>query len=574
MLKHVRSFIVKYPFWTLIILGIVTFLPTLFNDFVWDDLGYILDYPDLTNFVFTRFFGNNLYNNTGEYRPLMLVYFALCYAFFGKVAFFYHIIQIGLHILNATLLFRFARRWVHPLSALFLAAVFLVHPAQMESVGYISGAGNVLYFLCGIGVLLHAHEKWTWKEALGFYSLLFVGMLVKETGVVFLLVTCLYRALQPVLKPRIELPLAAIVIGLYLYLRFGVAEVGTAVRPMIPVMRLDLWERLALVPHVVFHNLKTLFFPVQLGVNQQWLAPELMVVTVVAILSITLVGVLAIWGGVYVWRHKKALFPAYGSFLVWLACHLGLHSQIVPLNMTVADRWLYSMLVGAFGVIVVFYESVHPRLSKRLVGIIAVVAAFFVLALAVRGFVRAFDWRNQVTLFEQAISIHDNYLSRYQLSIGYQNQGNLEKATENIDRSIAQSPMNLNLYQRGYLAETANRFDTAIAAYQTALTAPDYIPDSHRNPRSLYIRLANLQLLNESYSDSFATIRIGLADYPEDARLWALAAIVKHKTGDNGTAMEYAEKAVGYSKTDTVAAFVYTKLLRGEPIEYRVGSSQ
>ena len=91
----------------IVFVGIAVFLNNLFNGFVWDDIGYIIKNLDVHSINILKQFGPNAFNSAGYYRPIPALYFATLYNIFHEHAFFYHLIQLGLHIGNALLLFYF-----------------------------------------------------------------------------------------------------------------------------------------------------------------------------------------------------------------------------------------------------------------------------------------------------------------------------------------------------------------------------------------------------------------------------------------------------------------------------------
>src|SRR6266480_2711004 len=87
------------------VLGFIVFGNALFNNFVEDDLPYIINYPLVHQLNIPFSFGENLFNEKGQYRPISATYFSLLYTLFGSSPFFYHFCQLSLHIINAIFLY-------------------------------------------------------------------------------------------------------------------------------------------------------------------------------------------------------------------------------------------------------------------------------------------------------------------------------------------------------------------------------------------------------------------------------------------------------------------------------------
>lgn len=102
----------KIRLWIIVILGFCVYLPTLFNGFVWDDEEQIVNNPQIQSLSnLPAFFSGSTFNAGGGgnlsglyYRPLMTSSFTLVYSIFGLNPFFFHLVQVILHIANACLL--------------------------------------------------------------------------------------------------------------------------------------------------------------------------------------------------------------------------------------------------------------------------------------------------------------------------------------------------------------------------------------------------------------------------------------------------------------------------------------
>ncbi|MDE2026477.1 MAG: hypothetical protein KGJ07_08365, partial [Patescibacteria group bacterium] len=89
----------KYKFPLIIIgVGILGYFNMLFNGFVWDDKTYIINNQQIHTLNILTLIKENLFNMSGQYRPLPSIYFAYIFAIFSDASFPYHIIQLALHI--------------------------------------------------------------------------------------------------------------------------------------------------------------------------------------------------------------------------------------------------------------------------------------------------------------------------------------------------------------------------------------------------------------------------------------------------------------------------------------------
>jgi hypothetical protein len=132
--------------------GILIFFNSLFSDFVWDDLNIILPNADIHTFSLAKIFGPSFFNGAMVYRPMTALYFSVLYSLFNNTTFFYHLLQLTLHIVNTSLVFVLFSKLFDKKISFFLSLIFLVHPIQVESVSYISASDMPLFFIWNLSI--------------------------------------------------------------------------------------------------------------------------------------------------------------------------------------------------------------------------------------------------------------------------------------------------------------------------------------------------------------------------------------------------------------------------------------
>ncbi|SRR6266568_2868010 len=85
----------------IIVIGIFIYANMLFNGFVWDDVTYFVNNIDFQSLNFYQLFGPNIFNITNQYRPIPAIYFFTLHSIFGQSTFFYHVIQLLIHITHS-----------------------------------------------------------------------------------------------------------------------------------------------------------------------------------------------------------------------------------------------------------------------------------------------------------------------------------------------------------------------------------------------------------------------------------------------------------------------------------------
>ncbi len=227
-----------FLYWTipavLAVLTIVAFLPSLGNDFVWDDEGAIARNehigtlsPESLGWMFTTFY-------TGPYQPLSWLSLALDVRLWGRdSAFGFHLTSVVLHALSAVVFYFVAykllllatgrpgstssagsepERWV-PSPALSWSAgaaavVFALHPLRVESVAWATERRDVL---SGLFFLL---TVWSYVR----FGVMDVGAIGRKAWYVVSVVFALMALLSK--GTAVSLPVVLLVLDAYPLRRF------------------------------------------------------------------------------------------------------------------------------------------------------------------------------------------------------------------------------------------------------------------------------------------------------------------------------------------------------------------
>lgn len=134
----------------LLALTVLAYLPALHSGYIWDDDQYVTLNPNLRSaqgLADTWFKPQSL----PQYYPLVHTTFWIEYHLWGLNPLGYHIVNVLLHAISAILLWRLLRRLKIPggePAALLAAAIFALHPIEVESVAWITERKNVLSMLC------------------------------------------------------------------------------------------------------------------------------------------------------------------------------------------------------------------------------------------------------------------------------------------------------------------------------------------------------------------------------------------------------------------------------------------
>jgi tetratricopeptide (TPR) repeat protein len=126
----------------LVLATVLAYLPVWRAGFIWDDNFYVTDNPLLNASDGLRRIWFSL-DSPSQYFPLTYTTFYLEHALWGLNPAGYHVVNLLLHAANALLAWRLLARLRVP-GAWLAAALFALHPVQVESVAWITERKNVL----------------------------------------------------------------------------------------------------------------------------------------------------------------------------------------------------------------------------------------------------------------------------------------------------------------------------------------------------------------------------------------------------------------------------------------------
>ncbi|MFZ1918221.1 MAG: tetratricopeptide repeat protein [Terriglobales bacterium] len=164
---------------------IALYSPVIGHSFVkWDDEHYVTANRHIQGGL-----GRNTikwaFTSTDEsnWHPLTWLSHALDYQLFGLNPAGHHLDSVLIHALNAVLLFLLLA-WITKRVApsLLVAALFAVHPLNVESVAWVAERKNVLstfFFICAIGSYVWYAQKPQWRRYLLVAALFAAGLMAK-----------------------------------------------------------------------------------------------------------------------------------------------------------------------------------------------------------------------------------------------------------------------------------------------------------------------------------------------------------------------------------------------------------
>jgi protein O-mannosyl-transferase len=445
----------------------------------------------------------------------------------------HHLVNAGFHAANAVILFLVLRAATSAFwPSAFVAALFAVHPLNVESVAWISQRKSVLstlFLLLSVG----AYVSWTRRRGFGRYLaaavLLGLGLLAKpmlvSTPLLFLILDFwpLARGRPRLLEklPFFALAAAASAATVLAQSKWNAvaavanyslgARVSNALVSCVAYLRDVVWPaRLAcFYPH-----------PASLGRGTGILATA---GSAILLTAITVVAIAA--------RKARPWFLfGWSWYLVSLAPVAGL-MQVG--SQARADRYAYVPMIGIFVAVVWELASRVPKTAAAPRA--AAAAASLVLAsFAAAAFVQAGTWRNAESLYRHALAVtRDNWLASNNLGNFWLAQSDPERALGAFRQAAAMKPdYEMAYYNEGVALTALSRPEEAIRAYRENLRLNPSNADGWVN---LGYALINLGQSREGLQACERALSIR----PDDPIALHGAAVARATLGDSRGALEY-----------------------------------
>lgn len=422
----------------IILLTFITYSGSLKNGFCWDDSQNIINNPELNGHSGPSFIKLISTAYVNAYTPITQISYWLNYQISQLKPASYHFIDLILHLIAITLVYRFVRLLLKDgLAALFAAALFALHPLQVETVSWVSARSTTI---CVIFLLMALTEYVNYLRGAGRKSIWFVffyfilACFAKQSAIVLpvLLFAVDYFEKRKISFPGIfeKLPfifVALLFVFLTLHFRHDDASIAglqdsysIGQKVLIPLFSAGYY-----VFHFIFPFQLTTAFGIP-NLERDSFPWEIYPALIVLILFV----VFAIKPGPY----QRHFVFANLFYFISLAPVL----QIIPFGRDlVADRYAYLPLVGLClltGVLLKNLISNYPRKSYSFLGIVVLFLAYISHSMTE-------VWKNDITLFENAISKRpENFFPYYYLGSHYTNLGDTRKAMEYFDASLSLKP--------------------------------------------------------------------------------------------------------------------------------------
>lgn len=192
--------------------ALIVYAITLGAGFLYDDEllirtnRWVQDGHALLQLPFKPLLASPPMGTTNYYRPAVVVLYNLTWQSLGGSPLAFHLLNVALHMLNATLVFQLVRRLSGSKDSVAFGAalLFAVHPLNVEVVAWPSCLPELSYVAFGLAALLLHMAAWTRPNAtarrfrMAAYALFALACSCKETAVAFVpLIVLLELWLRP-----------------------------------------------------------------------------------------------------------------------------------------------------------------------------------------------------------------------------------------------------------------------------------------------------------------------------------------------------------------------------------------
>jgi len=525
---------------TLSILTIFAYRPAWHGGFIWDDdryvtHNYLLIAPDGLRRIWFSL------DAPSQYFPLAYTVLRIERSLWDLNPVGYHWVNILLHLGNALLVWCILARLKVP-GAWLAAAIFALHPVQVESVAWISELKNVLmgfFFLLTLLTWIeyvdatHKHRRILYVAALVFYLL---ALSAKATACT--LPAALLLVLWLKQRPIGRRALLEIIPFVVLALGIGLVAVwwekyhqGTRM-----LVSLGPVERLLIASRAVWFYLGKIFWPAKLT----FIYPQWQIDAASPVAYLWLIAVIAFVVAIYYGRRwfGRSVEVATLFFVMTLGPLLGFVMLYTFRYTFVADHYQYLASIGPIALASAGVVTLS-RSSKTFQW--PVVAGCF----AILGFLSVLTWRQSATYHDLETLWRTTIATNPGCWMAYNNLGVIQFENGNVEDAIGKYQQSLGLhpdypeahYNLGSALLQKGDADEAIRHCEEALKIQPDEPDAH-------IVLGNAFMAKQDVDRAIAHYKQALQVRPDDSNAhYNLGTALKQKGDVERAAQEY-EKAL------------------------------
>jgi len=401
------------------------------------------------------------------------------------------------------------------LMASLAGAIFLLHPAQTESVSYISSQDTLLgglFFFSGLYFILKFLRQTNYFHLILSVILILLATFTRESSLILPLILGLTFVCQPNFRLKILkiLPIFTGIVLIFIYYAFIYIPAGTTVgygQTLLSLeARLNLIQRLANLPLVILAYLKILLLPLGLHMEYHFwlgqLAWSLIILTILAFLGLIVAAIYLSWQR-----------PWLKFFLLWLVLALSPFYQIIKIDATIAERWLYLPMFGFASLMAVILYQIYLKISKTSRPYYYQLIAFLFVLFMIRVIIRNEQWANPLKLYQHDAKLSSNsFVLQNNVGVELFKQKRLAEAGQYFKKALEIEP-NYAVARNNYGVSLQNegKIREAEEEYLLAIKLNNYYL-AYANVANIYLKLGQTERAKKIVAE-------GLKFYPQDQQL-------------------------------------------------------
>jgi len=447
-----------------------------FGHISWDDPEMVFKNKFVRAFDLKALFTDHF---VGNYIPFTMLMHAIGWLFFENNDAGHHAINILFHLINGILVYQLSKRlFKNDIFANIGVILFLLHPMQMESVGWISELKNVLsttFYLAGALSYLNYTTSSKNKDYALCLLFFILACLSKPSAVIFPLVLICFDIF---IHKKISLKFIINKIPfLLLSIAFGIINIKTQTADLFinHSHEFPFYQRFGFAGFALLKYLVLFLFPVNLSVIYPYPLANLPVF----VLGFGLL--LCIFVLLFLFAKQKRYTVL--SVLLFIIFNLLLVLQFLPFGEALyADRYMYVPIIGFAWLLAIPLSKLKMQAN--------LLSFTFIILFSVLSFARSNAWKSAISLYEDIDKKYpDQFIVLNSAGVESMLLNNDSKALEYLNKAVYVAPRNYKgFYNRGLLYLKNNKPQEAIKSFNQVLELYDY-PKAYVGRASAYYML-------------------------------------------------------------------------------------
>lgn len=511
----------------------------------YDDNIYVIENRNITSGLTTE---NIVWAFTtpsnANWHPLTWLSHMLDVELYGLAPSGHHITSLFLHLTNVLLLFTILHRTTGRFwQSSFVAALFALHPLNVESVAWISQRKSVLstfFGLLTIGAYVHYIDKKKVASYLLVVLFFVLGLMSKPMLVTlpFILLLldywplCRAQKQTPASLVWEKIPLFFIAMGSSIITFIAQKEGGAVSSLEVHSMQARLTNAmvayLEYLEKILWPRELFVFYPhpgSALPVWKGWVAAVVLAAMTYAVIR-SMRPYLAVG---WLW-YLGTLVPVIGIVQVGVQA--------------MADRYMYIPMIGIFIAVGWGLPEFLKKIQHKNI-ILVTASGVLIPTLMALTWMQVSHWKNSITLFEHAVKTYDTKQKPPSFSLAYNHLGEAYHANKNYDQAMASYKSALKIkpefakavFNMGVTLRQQGRIDEAIGQYRQALNLEPGFSQAHNN-------LAILLSIKKDFAGALSHFRQAITLDPNFAEAHNNLGSTLAGQGHFEEAMTYFKKAI------------------------------